>query len=178
MTLIAGAAVFGYVNSQAGLSERSYANSVGSTNNFLAEDFKVAVVYFPSTTQVTFWLYNSGFTNVQMIQVRLFDTAGQVNILYNYTVTGSPNFHFVTNYLYDLKSTLTTKCKTAADSYESPVLTSVNIAIQNALPVTLTIPSISTNCPSFGQAFNGGTTYIVSVGGLYGSVVTYYQAKR
>lgn len=173
MTLIAGFAVFGFVNGQAGVSALAYGNSVGATDNFLAENFKVVDLYFASTTQTGFWLYNTGSTNLLLFSVRLYDSAGLVNLLYNYTVSGSTK----TNYLYDLRSTLSTKCKTAASSYESPTLTTVNTVKQNAVLVALTIPPTQTNCPSFAQTFNTGTTYVITATGLYGNAVTYYQVK-
>lgn len=173
ITVIAGAAVFGYVNIQAGLSELSYASSVAATNNFLAEDFKVFDLHFPSTTQAAYWIYNVGNVNLQVFQVRLYDNAGQINILYNYTVAGGTK----TDYLYDLRSSLATKCGTAASSYESPTITSLSVKTTNARTLSLTIPPTQTNCPSFGQSYTAGTTYTVVVTGLYGNSVSTYQKK-
>jgi len=189
ITLITGSAVWGYINVQAGTSELSYANTVGGTDNFLAENFKVSDISFSTLTakggsctsgycSIVFYLYNVGLVSDQISQVRLSDTAGQVNILYNFTKTGSGGqFQFVGNYLYDLLSATNTKCKTAADSYESPVLTAVTIPVQNARAVTLTIPNSPSSCPSFGQTFKSGTTYILRIVGLYGSAKTEYQTK-
>ena len=173
ITVIAGAAVFGYVNTQAGLSALSYGSSVAATNNFLAENFKVFDLNFPSTTQATSWIYNVGNVNLQLFQVRLYDNSGQVNILYNYTVSSGTKTH----YLYDLRSSLATKCKTAASSYESPSITSLSVKTTNARTISLTIPPTQTNCPSFGQSYTAGTTYTIFVTGLYGNSVSTYQKK-
>ena len=112
ITLITGSAVWGYINVQAGTSELSYANTVGGTDNFLAENFKVSDISFSTLTakggsctsgycSIVFYLYNVGLVSDQISQVRLSDTAGQVNILYNFTKTGSGGqFQFVGNYLY------------------------------------------------------------------------------
>ncbi len=188
ITLVTGSAVWGYVNSQAGASELSYASTVGGTNNFLAENFKPSDISFSALTaagsscangycSIVFWLYNVGLVNIQISQVRLYDTAGKVNILYNFTKSGNGQFQFVSNQLYDLLSPTNSKCATAADSYESPVLTAVAIPVQNARAVTLTIPSSPSSCPSFGQTFNTGTTYKLTIVGLYGTVLTTYQTK-
>ena len=74
VTILAGAAVFGYVNNQVRLSELKIANDVGDTNNYL-ENFRVIGIYFPSTTQMAFWFYNSGNTNLQTFQVRVLGSA-------------------------------------------------------------------------------------------------------
>ncbi len=189
ITLIAGSAVWEYVNVQAGASELSYANTVVGTDNFLAENFKVSDISFSTLTakggsctsghcSIVFWLYNVGLVSDQISQVRLYDNVGQVSILYNFTKTGSGGqFQFVSNYLYDLLSATNTNCKTAADSYENPVITAVAIPVQNARAVILTIPNSPSNCPSFGQTFNGGTTYTLKIVGLYGNIVTQYQTK-
>lgn len=176
VTIIAGAAVFGYVNTQAGTSAVNYANSVGNANNFLAENFKVVDMYFASTTQTGFWLYNTGNTNLQTFQVRLYDSAGLINILYNYTQVGSTK----TDRVYDLKASSAyffSTCRLTGSSYESPTISSVNAKISNAILIVLTIPPTTTNCPSYGGTYTTGTTYYIVVTGLYGNAVTYYQVK-
>ncbi len=176
VTVIAGAAVFGYVNNQARVSEVNYANSVANTNNYLAESFKVIDIYFPSSTQIAFWVYNSGNTNLQTFQVRVYGTAGLINILYNYTVSGSTK----TDRLYDLRATSAyyfSTCRLSGSSYENPTVSSVNTVISNSILIQLTVPPTTTNCPSYGSTFNTGTTYYVVVTGVYGNVVSYYQTK-
>ncbi len=173
ITLIAGAAVFGYVRGQAGVSEQQIAKGVGTTVNFLQERFVVVDLGFGSSTQATAWLYDNGNTDLQLVRLRLYDSAGLVNLLYNYTVSGSSK----TDYVYDLGSSLSTKCKTAAASYESPTLSSVIAKITTVQSIAFTIPPTTTGCPSFGQTFQSGTTYTVSVLGLYGNTVTYFQKK-
>ncbi len=173
MTLAMGAAAWGYVNTQSGVSETAYASKVGSSNNYLNEQFKIVDMYFGSSTSTTLWAYNTGSLGLQFFKARLYDSAGLVNILYNYTVSGQTK----TDYLFDLRSTLATKCKTAASSYESPTLSSMIVKTTNAQTLQFTIPPTQANCPSFGQTFTSGTTYVVVVTGLMGNTVTYYQAK-
>jgi flagellin-like protein len=181
VTLIAGAVTWGYANSQAAVSENSLQNSFLSTNNYLNEQFKVIDITFASTTQVTFWVYNVGSIPLQLFQVRLYDSAGLVNILYNYTKSGTTK----TDYVYDLKSTLPGRCglKVSTGPYESPLLTSffvTPVKSTNAATISLTIPSGQGSCssdPSYGQTFTSGTTYTVVVTGYYGNVFKYSQTK-
>jgi len=173
LTIVAAGVAWGSVNTQAGSSQLAYANGVASAINSLNEQFNIIDMYFGSSTSTTFWIFNTGSVYINIFQVRLYDSAGLVNILYNYTVSGSVK----TAYLYDLKSTLATKCKTAASSYESPAITTVSLGLSNGQSLQLTIPPTQSNCPSFGQTFTTGTTYTVVVTGLYGKTVTYFAVK-
>ncbi len=180
VTLVVGAAVWGYANTQAAVSEGTLGNNVAGTNNFLAEKFSVVDMNFPTSPSqcsssqcVGFWLYNTGTVNLQLFQVRLVDSAGLINILYNYTKSGSTK-----DYIYDLKSSLSNKCKTlATTSLESVFLSTVNMKAQLGQAVTLTIPGTSSGCPSYGQFTSSGTAYTIIVTGLYTNSVTYYQVK-
>lgn len=173
MTIIAGAATWSYVRTQAGASENALQSNFNSTDDFLNEHFDIVDMYFGSSTSTSFWVYNTGSVTLSVFSVRLYDSAGLVNLLFNYTQTGSSR----TDYVYDLSSSTTTECKTAASSYESPSLTGTPVKMTTAELFTLTIPGAQSNCPSFGQTFISGTTYAVSVTGLYGNTVTYYMVK-
>lgn len=176
ITLIAGAATWSYANSQAGVSETALLNSSLTSNNFLNEQFKVIGLTFASTTQVTFWAYNVGSVPLQFLSVRVSDSAGLVNMLYNYTKSGSTK----TDQVYDLKSTLASRCRLAGSGYESPTLTATTVKTTNAVTISLTIPNAQGSCssdPSYGQTFTSGTAYSLVITGLYGNVVTYSQTK-
>jgi hypothetical protein len=173
ITLVAGAAAWGYARNQAVVSESALQTNYGITNNFLNEKFEVTTMYFGSTTQATFWIYNLGTLTFSPFSVRLYDSAGLINLEYNYTGSGASR----TDRVYDLSSSLATKCKTAASSYESPILTTSTVKSTNQQTFALTIPGTLSNCPSFGQTFASGTTYTVIVTGLYGNVYTYAQVK-
>ena len=173
ITLIAGAAVFGYVNTQAGNSEVQIGKSVGTSVGFLQERFVVVDLSFGTPTQVTAWLYNNGQINLQLVQVRLYDSGGLVNLLFNYTTSGSTK----TNYVFDLRSNLAAKCKTAATSYENPALSGINAKPTTSQTLALSIPPQLANCPSFGQTFQAGTIYVVSAVGAYGNSVSYDQSR-
>jgi hypothetical protein len=176
ITLIAGAATWGFVRTQAGSSELALQNNASNTNNFLNEQFNVIDMTFGSNTQTTFWLYNVGTLTLSVFQIRLYDSAGLVNILYNYTQSGSVK----TDRVFDLKAGaayLHSTCRLSGSTYESPVVSTSAVKTTNAGTIAITIPAAVSNCPSYGKTFTSGTTYTVVVTGLYGNVVTYYQVK-
>jgi len=176
MTLIAGAATWSYVRAQAGSSEGAILGSSLTNSNFLGEQFKVTDMTFASTTQASAWVYNLGTLTLSVFSIRLYDSAGLVNILYNYTQSGSVK----TDMVYDLRASSTyyySTCRLAGSSYETPLISSTTVKSTNVQTYALTIPSAISNCPSYGQTFTSGTTYTVVVTGLYGNVVTFYQVK-
>jgi hypothetical protein len=176
ITLVAGAATWSFARSEAGVSEAALQSNVLNTNNYLSEQFKVIDMTFGSTTSVTIWIYNLGSLTFSPFQIRLYDSAGLINILYNYTQSGSVK----TDRVFDLQagsSYYHSTCGVSGSSYESPSLSTTTVKTTNAQTIALTIPSAIANCPSYGQTFSSGTTYTVVVTGLYGNVITYYQTK-
>lgn len=180
MTLIAGAAAWGFVRSQAGASEGALQNGAVATNDLLSEHFAVVDMYYGTTTSATFWVYNTGSLTFQVQSVRLYDSAGLVNLFYNYTQSGGVR----TDRVYDLKSSLASMCKTTATSYETPSLIGTTVRTTNEQIYTLTIPPTTSNCPSFGQTFyvgpggvDPGTTFTVVVTGVYGNSVAFSQQE-
>jgi len=171
ITLVAGAAAWGFVRGQAGASEGQLQTGAVNTNNYLSEHFGVVDMYFGSTTTATFWVYNTGSLTYQTFSVRFYGSAGLINVLYNFTSSGGVK----TDQVYDLRSALASKCKTAASTYETPSLTGTTVKMTNAQYFTVTIPPTNSGCPSFGQTITAGTTYTVVVTGLYGNVITYSQ---
>lgn len=176
ITLIAGAAAWSFVRTQAGASESTLQGNVQNTNNYLGEQYKVIDMTFGSTTSTTVWLYNLGSLTMSPFQIRLYDSAGLMNILYNYTVSGSTR----TDRVFDLKAAAAyyhSTCRVAGSSYESPIISTATVKTSNTQTIALTIPPTTANCPSYGQTFASGTSYTVVVTGLYGNVVTYYITK-
>lgn len=171
ITLVAGAAAWSYTQNQASASEVAIQNNNSLTNNFLNEHFNVVDMYFDSSTAMTVWVYNTGSVTYQTFSLRLFGSGGNINILFNYTNNGGSH----TAQVYDLRSSSSTKCKTAAASYETPSLTSTTVKTSNAQLYTLSIPSAQGGCPSYGATFQSGHTYTVVITGLYGNAVTYSQ---
>jgi hypothetical protein len=183
ITLVAGAAVWGFVNQQAGASATSYANNVAATDNFLNEQFKIVDMSFPavgtcpgsnSAYCLSFWIYNTGNVVFQPASVRLYDSAKAINIIfYSKCPTGS-----TANCVVDLLSSPV--CTIAASTYESTTMSSFSLKQTNLQYLTLTIPptqtqQVCTSDPSFGQAMSSGTTYSVTLTGVYGNSLTYYM---
>ena len=171
MTLIAGAAAWGFINSQAGVSEGALQANAVANNNMLDEHFSITDMYFGSSTSATFLFYNTGTLTDQVQSVRIYDSSGLVNLFYNSTGTGASK----ADYVYDLKSTASGQCKTAATSYESPSLTLTTVKVTTEEFYTLTVPPTQGSCPSFGQTFTSTDTYTIVVTGIYGNSVTYSQ---
>lgn len=83
MTLIAGAALFGYVNGQASGSE----NKIGAANavnvNFLNERFVVVnVALSPGSTSASIWVYNNGNLSLTLKQIAVYQTSNQGQTFY------------------------------------------------------------------------------------------------
>lgn len=163
ITLIAGAAVFGYVNTQANVTEKQLGTGVGGTVNYLQERFAVVDLYFVSSSQVTVYFYNNGNIALSPVEMILYNSGRTLYLTYSastvaYTTPGCGSF-------------------TATTSNENPLLWSsttssgLQVSIQAFQAVTLTLPTCS------GASFVSGTTYAVNLIGLYGNSITYYQTK-
>ncbi len=175
VTLVAGAAAWSFTRTQAAASEQVLQDNVQNTNNNLGEQFKVFDMTFTST-KVTVWVDNLGSLTFSPFQIRLYDSAGLVDILYNYTQSGSVK----TDRVFDLAASAPnyhTTCRLTGSTYESPTLSTTTVRTTNAQTIALTIPGAVGGCPSYGQTFNSGTAYTVVVTGLYGNVVSYYQSR-
>jgi flagellin-like protein len=159
ITIIAGAAVFGYVNTQSGITERQYGASVGGTVQFLEERFVVVQLNFTSS-RVTVWLYNMGQIKLSPIQVLFYNTGRSYYILYNATKVVSYQPVACT--------------QTAPGTYESPILWNPKTSAGLNAPVQ-TVQKLTLTLPCSGEALSQGTTYTVSVLGLYGNSVVYSQ---
>ena len=161
ITIIAGAAVFGYVNGQAGVTEKQYGSSVGVTVNYLQEQFTVVDMTFTSSSQAVVYVDNYGRVPLSPVQVILYNSTQGTYLTYNAT---------------QVASTAPKSCTvTATTSYEKPLLWNSNtnvgmtVGTGSISTLTLTLPSCS------GASFTGGSTYYLKVVGLYGNVVAYSQ---
>lgn len=99
VTLIAGAAVLGWVNGQAGSSERAYGNSAANNINNLNERFSAESQVFstaagaacngpngasgtgPGCTSVSFYLYNNGAMTFTLRSIQIVSTSLNPNPL-------------------------------------------------------------------------------------------------
>ena len=155
ITLIAGAAVFGWVNGQAGNSESAYGASVANNVNFLRERFVIVATNFtscsgssPSRTCTTLgvYLYNSG---------QLTDNISRI------TNSTPPGTTFVT---FGPVSVTASGCTVPAIA-PNQKSTSYLMPVQTLRGYVVTIPS----CKSSGMVV--GQSYLVTVNGLYGNIV-------
>lgn len=161
LTVIAGSAVFGYINGQAATTENQYGSSVGVTVNYLQEQFSVVDVSFASSTQAVLYVYNYGRVPVSPVQVIIYNSTQSVYLTFNAT---------------SVVATSPTACSVAAStSNESPLIwntassSGMQVNIGSISTLTLTLPSCSA------ASFATGVTYYVKVTGLYGNIVVYSQ---
>ena len=73
VTVVAGAAVWGYVNSATGTAGQGYAEHIGSYVDYLHEKIMVFALNFTSN-HVTVWLYNYGETAATVSQVSIWNS--------------------------------------------------------------------------------------------------------
>jgi archaellum component FlaF (FlaF/FlaG flagellin family) len=200
ITLVAGAALYGYVNGEAAASEAQLGNAAAGNANFLSEQFVIVQVDFQSSTCasntlpcIRIWIYNNGQVTLQLSSVLLTDSQGKVDILYNFTSQNSPSCSpsppgsTMCDWAWDLLSSTPGSCKVLAtttggggqelDLYESPSISKKSYAMTTLGMLELNIPPQQGQCPSFGQTFVSGDTYYVRLVGIYGNSVTYYVKR-
>jgi flagellin-like protein len=163
ITLIAGFALFGYINGQAAASENKLGAAAGGNANFLAEKFVVVQMSFsttctgPSPTCAIIWVYNNGQLGLGLQWIHLYNgtkTANNIPIDVTYTgTTGS--------------STLSGTCGTGTEASPDFLFD---------LPPLASPTSLNLFLPS-GCSFTTGTTYYVNVLAQFGNQVVYYAVK-
>jgi flagellin-like protein len=152
ITLVAGAALFGFVNGQAAASEQLIGQAAGVNANFLAEKFVIADLSFTQNT-VNIWIYNNGAIDLQIAQVTVYDsTRGTctTNCFYVSFTAGQPS------------STCSVQSSAVSGFYlkqRSPVQ-----------EISLSLSPPPTGCGPY--SFGNGDTYYVSVLGLWGNEVS------
>lgn len=161
MTLVAGVAIFGFVNTQAGVSELAYAQSVGASESFLQERFVASLVSYTSSS-ITVYIYTNGQIPSQFAQIEVYGpTRSAMDVVYdaNHVTVSNP-----------------ASCRgqtTASSSNENPMLgtgtSSLSVKVNYVGSIVLTLPTCS------GLSFQAGNTYFVSLLGRYGNTAVYYQ---
>jgi archaellum component FlaF (FlaF/FlaG flagellin family) len=145
ITLVAGAALFGYVNSQAAISENAIGQSNDQNVNFLNERFVIVDMNFSQknpSTSVSLWIYNNGLVTLNITQVELYSSNRAMDIFY--------------------------QDNTGSSTCSSQPLPSY------ALPAPMKHTKLTLSLPSGCGAFVSGTSYYVNVQGLYGNKLVYY----
>ena len=196
VTLVAGAAVFSWINGQAGTSESAYGQSVASNINFLKEHFTVVTESFALTgascsggppaqcNQMSFWVYNSGQVTFTLASVRVQSQSATypLNILF-YPAVSSACTATTTQACGFVDYNPTTGavvCSDTAAFAPSPT-DQPGFYENNAIPVSLAEGSLTSNpyqvtmptaatCAAGGNLYlYDGVTYSLTFTGLYGN---------
>ena len=156
ITLSAGAAVFGWINGQAGTSERAYGASVATNVNFLRERFVIVASNFTSCgltprscSTLGVYLYNNGQLTDNISRITISTPPGVV-----------PQFSIA----FGSKST-SGGCSIPAIAPNQKSASNL-MAVQSLRGYTVTVP----NCMS-SDYMVVGQSYLVTVYGLYGNIV-------
>ena len=161
ITLLAGVAIFGYVRAQAGVSELSYAQSVGATDSYLQERFMVPLVSY-SSSSITVYVYTDGQVTSQLTQIEVYGpTRSAMDVVFSGSEVTVLN-----------PSTCVTQIP-ASTTYENPLLGtgkgSFSVTVNSVASVVLTLPTCG------GLSFQSGNTYSVALLGQFGNTAVYSQ---
>ncbi|TLY12150.1 MAG: hypothetical protein E6K84_07345, partial [Thaumarchaeota archaeon] len=132
VTLVAGTTVFGYVRSQANLSELALSQNVGGTLNLLQERFVIPLVSYTSNS-VTIYIYNNGQATGKFTQIEVYGpTRSAMDIVYdtNYATVSTP---------------ASCRGQTPAGTLETPPLgvnpTSFSLKVNYVASITIKLPT-------------------------------------
>ena len=196
ITLVAGAAVFGWINGQAGTSESAYGQSVASNVNFLNERFvEVSQSYSGAgtggvcsggppaqCTGASFWLYNNGQVGFTLYSLKIVsqNPSYPMNILFYSVCTASTsNCGFV---MYNQAGTSVVCSNNAGGTPPPPNGIYQNNGVNNIVPALLlqnqlsqypyqiTMPTAVT-CSAGAQYLYDGVAYTFTFTGLYGNII-------
>jgi hypothetical protein len=165
ITLIAGAALFGYVNAEASRSENNLGVANAANVNFLNEKFVVVDMAVPplgspgcttSTCSANIWIYNNGHLTLSIEQIVLYDRTKSFHV----TFDGSPSGG---NCAGNGQATYYPAGSPAPFLFGGGGTEIVNGT--SPVQITLTLSSPCTFAP--------GTTYYANVLGVYGNVMVY-----
>ncbi len=160
ITIVASTAVFGYVRTQANVSELAYGQNVGGTLNFLQERFVIPLVSYTSNS-VTIYIYNNGQTVDQFTQIEVYGpTRSAMDVVYdaNYATVNNP---------------VSCRGQSPGGNLETPPLgvfqSSFSVKVNYASSITIKLPTCA------GLIFLPGVTYFVKILGQYGNTAAYSQ---
>jgi len=179
VTLIAGTAVFGFVNGQAGSSSAQYGKSVANNVNYLSEHFVVVGVQFASSTggscgtagghtycsQVSVSIYNNGAVDLTIKEV----------LLKNVSSISAGNVAVPSLSVNATSSSTTLKGYACSGSGFGS--TQFPIA-QSQVPPTVLTFTLPTSCVPLASSILVGASYQIEVLGIYGNgVITQVTAS-
>jgi hypothetical protein len=170
ITLVAGAAAFGWVNGQAASSESAYGQSAAAGANYLREHFAYVTSTFtgpggadcPSAgcTIANIWVFNNG---------QLAFTLSSLSIMGGNS-TFPLNIHFTpTNFTAYNAAGAALPCVPNTPGFSVPNPNPVPQSTLSQPPYSVTIP---TSCPGV-NAIKVGLGYAITMVGKYGNVVLF-----
>ncbi len=192
MTLIAGAALFGYINGQAASSENKLGAANAANVNFLNERFVIPQLtfkYTAPTNQISVYLYNDGQLTDSFVEIEVYTlprNGATMDLLYYFCSPATsqttticqlpqpPKTQLSGNRVLDLNNNALDSCYADAATLESPTLQNLQVPVGGISAITLTLPSFSAPCVN--GAFSPGNIYYVQVLGQFGNTLTYFQA--
>ena len=185
ITLVAGAAVFAWVNSQAAVSENSLGASAADNANYFKESFVLVGVQFYDSlnggsgspcagtptaqcNQVYIDVYNNGAVGLTIQEISFT------------TVTSTAPYISVTLTLNSLSSgkyNIAYSCASAGVSTATTTSTTTSQTVTQAISTDSVPPSVfsftlPSSCTNGGYYINDGASYQIQVVGLYGNTVT------
>jgi hypothetical protein len=175
ITLVAGAAVFGWVNGQAGSSENAYGQSAAASSNYLREHFAPVTSTFTGAagaacsgapkvcTIANFWIFNNGQLSFTLATLQIQSAVGApaanfLNIIYTPTTFTAYN-----------SGGASLGCAPNTPGFSVPSTNPVPIGALSSSAYQVTIPTscIGVNSITVGQGF------VITMTGLYGNIVQY-----
>ena len=174
ITLVAGAAAFGWVNGQASVSEGAYGQNAAAGVNFLQEHFAPITNTFTGAggaacsgspdvcTVANFWVLNNGRVSFTLSTLQI------------QSAVGAPASNFL-NIIYT-PTTFTAYSSGGAALSCAPSTPGFSVPSTNPIPIgTLSSSPYSVTIPSCGGVNDivVGQGYVITMTGIYGNVVQF-----
>jgi len=170
ITLVAGAAAFGWVNGQASVSEGAYGQNAAAGVNYLQEHFAPITSTFTAAgggactggvcTVANFWVFNNGRVSFTLSTLQIQSAVGAssfLNIIYTPTTFTAYN-----------AAGASLGCSPNTPGFSVPSTNPVPIGSLSQTPYSVTIATCSgLNDIVVGQG------YVITMTGLYGNVVQF-----
>lgn len=189
ITLIAGAAVFGWINGQAATSENAYGASVANNVNFLNERFVVVSQSFAKSsvgahcsggtfpylqcTVANFWIYNNGNLAFTLYTLRIKNLTdipsgaanpNPLNVIFYSSCSGTQNCGYAA---YDKTGTSLVCSNLSPPPPPPPPLSLANLGQGQLSSYQVSLPAA---CGAQGQLYlYDGLAYTFTFTGLYGN---------
>jgi flagellin-like protein len=170
ITLVAGAAAFGWVNGQASTSESAYGQNAAAGVNYLQEHFApitstftglggVACSGTPDVCRIAnFWIFNNGRVAFTLSTLQIQSAVGASNFLnIIYTSTSFTAYN---------SAGVSLGCTPNTPGFSVPSPNPVPIGTLSQSPYSVTVPTCAGNIVV-------GQGYVITMTGLYGNVVQF-----